>query len=244
MRISQKMLKERMRHYLAVLEAEEDSPWIHPGSASDVLFPASLRHKHHREYKHASCRCYSCYRSEDPVCDTALKEDCDSVGCSGPTIPRKRLAVKGPDPAIHIGNIACADVVMKSGTHRDELAKEEGIIGFEMESAGVAGVFPCVVVKGVCDYADSHKNERWQDYAAGTAACCVKAFLELWSSSSSSSSSQPQPRGPLHQASSPEYESNWELLPERPIKLLTAGSREGSGYGHLDHEVSKYRERI
>jgi nucleoside phosphorylase len=49
-----------------------------------------------------------------------------------------------------------------------------------MEGAGVWDAFPCVVIKGVCDYADSHKNKKWQGYAAATAAACMKAFLKEW----------------------------------------------------------------
>jgi nucleoside phosphorylase len=49
-----------------------------------------------------------------------------------------------------------------------------------MEGAGICGNLPCVVIKGVCDYVDSHKNKLWQKYAALTAAACVKAFLEYW----------------------------------------------------------------
>ncbi len=67
---------------------------------------------------------------------------------------------------------------MKDGEDRDKIAKKFNIIAFEMESAGVWESFPCVVIKGVCDYADSHKNKKWQNYAAATAACCMKAFLE------------------------------------------------------------------
>lgn len=69
---------------------------------------------------------------------------------------------------------------MKSGQDRDEIAAREGVIAFEMEGAGVWDNFPCVVIKGVCDYADSHKNKDWQKYAAATAAACMKAFLEQW----------------------------------------------------------------
>ena len=69
---------------------------------------------------------------------------------------------------------------MKSGQHRDTLTEKEGVIGFEMEGAGVWDNLPCVIIKGVCDYADSHKNKMWQDYAAATAASCTKAFLEYW----------------------------------------------------------------
>ena len=76
--------------------------------------------------------------------------------------------------------MASADIVMKSGEHRDRLAETEKVIGFEMEGAGMLGNLPCVIVKGVCDYADSHKNKVWQDYAAATAAACAKAFIEAW----------------------------------------------------------------
>ncbi|KAF5014190.1 hypothetical protein F66182_14908, partial [Fusarium sp. NRRL 66182] len=67
---------------------------------------------------------------------------------------------------------------MKSGEHRDELAKTAQIIGFEMEGAGVADSLSCLIIKGICDYADSHKNKMWQQYAAASAASCCKAFLE------------------------------------------------------------------
>jgi nucleoside phosphorylase len=69
---------------------------------------------------------------------------------------------------------------MKSDEDRDQIAATEKVIGFEMEGAGVWDSFPCVVIKGVCDYADSHKNKRWQGYAAATAAACMKAFLKDW----------------------------------------------------------------
>lgn len=49
-----------------------------------------------------------------------------------------------------------------------------------MEGAGVWRAIPCFVIKGVCDYADSHNNKQWQDYAAATAAACMKAFCQRW----------------------------------------------------------------
>jgi nucleoside phosphorylase len=68
---------------------------------------------------------------------------------------------------------------MKSGEHRDQVAKREKIIAFEVEGAEVFDVIPSVVViKGVCDYADSHKNKKWHAYAAATAAAYMKAFLQ------------------------------------------------------------------
>jgi hypothetical protein len=72
------------------------------------------------------------------------------------------------------------DTVMKSGQHRDEIARREKVIGFEIEGAGVWDNVPCIIIKGVCDYADSHKNKLWQAYAAATRASVAKAFLEYW----------------------------------------------------------------
>jgi nucleoside phosphorylase len=69
---------------------------------------------------------------------------------------------------------------MKSGEHRDHLVQSEGVIGFEMEGAGVWNITSCIIIKGVCDYADSHKNKAWQGYAAATGAATAKAFLEYW----------------------------------------------------------------
>src|SRR5947209_19902633 len=37
--------------------------------------------------------------------------------------------------------------------------------------------FPCVVVRGISDYADSHKNKQWQPWAAAAAAAYVKELL-------------------------------------------------------------------
>jgi nucleoside phosphorylase len=49
-----------------------------------------------------------------------------------------------------------------------------------MEGAGVWDVFPTIIIKGVCDYADSHKNKKWQKYSSVTAAACAKALLHEW----------------------------------------------------------------
>ncbi len=46
-----------------------------------------------------------------------------------------------------------------------------------MEAAGLMDNFPCLVVRGICDYADTHKNKQWQPYAAATAAAYAKELL-------------------------------------------------------------------
>ena len=69
---------------------------------------------------------------------------------------------------------------MKSAKHRDAAAAADDLIAFEMEGAGVWDKFNTLVIKAACDYADSHKNKKWQNYAAATAAACMKGVLEVW----------------------------------------------------------------
>ena len=81
---------------------------------------------------------------------------------------------------MHVGAVASGDAVMKSAGHRDRIALQENVIAFEMEGAGIWESVPCLVVKAVCDYADSHKHKGWQDFAAATAAAAAKAILERY----------------------------------------------------------------
>jgi nucleoside phosphorylase len=90
---------------------------------------------------------------------------------------------------VHFGIMGSGNTVMKSSQHRDQIAKADGIIAFEMEGAGVWDYLPSIVIKGVCDYADSHKRKGWQRYAVATAAACMKAFLVEWTPAERSTSS-------------------------------------------------------
>src|SRR5467141_2274054 len=83
------------------------------------------------------------------------------------------------DPVIHYGLIASGNQVIKHGGTRDKLGQELGILCFEMEAAGLMDIFPCLVIRGICDYADSHKNKQWQRYAAATAAAYAKGLLSV-----------------------------------------------------------------
>ncbi len=79
---------------------------------------------------------------------------------------------------IHYGLIASSDKLMKDATIRDKLAREEGVLCFEMEAAGLMNHFPCLIIRGICDYAGSHKNKEWQGFAAMTAAAYAKELLQ------------------------------------------------------------------
>ncbi|KAF9892981.1 hypothetical protein FE257_000573 [Aspergillus nanangensis] len=80
------------------------------------------------------------------------------------------------DPVVHYGLVLSGNQVIKDSCIRDELAAEEGLC-VEMEAAGLLNTFPCLVIRGICDYADSHKNKGWQGYAAAVAAAYAKELL-------------------------------------------------------------------
>ena len=169
-------LENQTQQYLHILQ--QRAKWCHPG-ASDILFRASYLHKH---YSHASPVGCSCLGSDsfDQICEEALGKDCDDLNCDKGQQIRCREIPEASPSSIYIGPVASADTVMKSGQHRDEIVRKEKVIGFEMEGAGVWDHVPCIIIKGVCDYADSHKNKLWQAYAAATGASATKAFLEYW----------------------------------------------------------------
>ncbi|KAL2809848.1 nucleoside phosphorylase domain-containing protein [Aspergillus granulosus] len=121
-----------------------------PGPEKDQLFDAT--------YEHSSFDDSTCAR-------------CD----------RGRLVARTPrpsdDPQVHYGLIASGNLVIKDGCTRDRLARSLGNICFEMEAAGVVNIIPTLVIRGICDYSDSHKNNTWQAYAALAAVAYAKELL-------------------------------------------------------------------
>jgi nucleoside phosphorylase len=86
---------------------------------------------------------------------------------------------------VHYGTIASGNQVMRDAAQRDKISADlGGVLCFEMEAAGLMNNFPCLVIRGICDYADSHKNKQWQGYAAGTAAAYAKELMSVIPSSS------------------------------------------------------------
>ncbi|KAF9766270.1 hypothetical protein IL306_001345 [Fusarium sp. DS 682] len=82
------------------------------------------------------------------------------------------------DPEIHYGIIASGNSPIEDAATRDKLLDKHQFLCVEMEAAGLMDRFPCLVIRGICDYADSHKNDRWQRYAAATAAAFAVELLE------------------------------------------------------------------
>lgn len=87
---------------------------------------------------------------------------------------------KAGDMRVHYGLIASGSQVIKDANFRDNLNESLGgnVLCVEMEAAGLMNDFPCIVIRGICDYADSCKNEDWQCHAAAVAAAFAKELLE------------------------------------------------------------------
>ncbi|KAJ5769523.1 hypothetical protein N7520_004082 [Penicillium odoratum] len=109
------------------------------------------------------------YHHEDPLANC---DYCD---------PKKlvmRSTRTSKDPSIYYGGIASGSQVVKSSISRDKIARNLNVICFEMEAAGLMDILPCLSIRGICDYADSHKSKEWQKYAAATAAAYARELLE------------------------------------------------------------------
>lgn len=131
-----------------------DKRFAYPGSEQDRLFDATYCHIG----DHGS-NCIAC----DPrelVQRTHRAEDV-----------KKKLV-------FHTGRVATGNSVIQDGKLRDQIGiRCDGAICVEMEAAGVDVNRRCLVIRGISDYADSHKNDTWKCYAAGTAAAFTRELL-------------------------------------------------------------------
>ncbi|KAJ3545042.1 hypothetical protein NM208_g2710 [Fusarium decemcellulare] len=124
-----------------------------------------------------------CHQGEDKDVLFEPCSECQSLGesCSRKSqhVPLLRRQRSTLEPEVHYGKIASGNQVIKDAVFRDEQASKLNVICFEMEAAGVANVLPCLVIRGICDYCDVHKNDVWHGYAAATAAAYAKLLLNV-----------------------------------------------------------------
>lgn len=104
-------------------------------------------------------------------------QHCEGSSCNDCTGQIDRPLRDSDEPHIHYGPIASGNQVIRSAKERDRLAAKYGSLCFEMEAGGVMNIMQCLVIRGICDYSDSHKNKIWQEYAAATAASYAKLLL-------------------------------------------------------------------
>ena len=87
---------------------------------------------------------------------------------------------KPEDITVHYGLIASGNQVVKNEKFRDNLNESlrGNLLCVEMEAAGLVNDFPCIVIRGICNYADSRKSKDWQEFAAAVAAAYAKELIE------------------------------------------------------------------
>ncbi|KAL7930283.1 nucleoside phosphorylase domain-containing protein [Trichoderma chlorosporum] len=135
-------------------------------SLKDVLFKAD--HVHHACIEPPNDEGYE-YDSEDENRDSC--EGCDK----SKIVKRSKRSMR-----VHYGLIASGNNVIDDGLYRGTLNSSlgGGVLCFEMEAAGLMKNFPCLVIRGICDYCDSHKNNAWRKYASAVAAAYTKELLQ------------------------------------------------------------------
>ncbi|KAL7795823.1 purine and uridine phosphorylase [Trichoderma ceciliae] len=101
--------------------------------------------------------------------------------CSDEGLVRRKERKSTRELVAHYGTIASDNVVLADAKARDRHSsdKDLNIICFEMEAAGLMNNLQCLVIRGICDYADSHKNDDWHKYAARVAAAYAKELLTV-----------------------------------------------------------------
>ena len=130
----------------------------HPGIESDILFEADCDH----------------VKIEPDLLERGV------LYCSRCDHSRviSRPQREKTDPKFHFGTILSGQKVMQDPRERDKLSKlHHDAICIEMEAAGVIEDTHCLVIRGIADYADSHKYWSWQNYAAATAAAFARELL-------------------------------------------------------------------
>ncbi|PIG85768.1 hypothetical protein AARAC_008320 [Aspergillus arachidicola] len=150
-----------------------------PGLSEDKLFRQAYRHKHQREQDYGT----SIYFQNRQICHDTIGLPCVDQGCDlNLLVPRNPPKAETSDnkPVLHFANFASEGIVMDYAEDRDEIAQLEYVIAFETIAVGAWDNLPCMIVKGVRDYADGYVSEEWEQYAAATAAACAKAILEEW----------------------------------------------------------------
>ncbi|TQW06747.1 phosphorylase superfamily protein [Cordyceps javanica] len=159
----------------AAIRERRRTKYSYPGKIKDRLYLPTYRHQHQTS-------CDSCCSGSDTICELATRTSCEQLGYNDAYLVKREQPDGGDksEPTLFIGCLGSGNTVMKSAEDRDRISADHGIIAFEMEGTGVWDEIPCIVVKGICDFSDSHKNKSWQDYTAATAAAAGRALLERY----------------------------------------------------------------
>ncbi|KAH7129648.1 hypothetical protein B0J13DRAFT_588497 [Dactylonectria estremocensis] len=144
-------------------------------SISKVLKKKPRLQKKYRRPKRSTDRLYQPGVLHPPNDESSYAIACDNDPST--LIVRPKRTEGEDNPSIHYGLIASSNRLMKDALIQDALIRKKDVLCFEMEAAGLMNHFPCLVIRGVCDYLDLHKNKGWQGYAAIISASYAKDLL-------------------------------------------------------------------
>ncbi|KAJ6018490.1 hypothetical protein N7522_001954 [Penicillium canescens] len=146
--------ESKMPQYVSEIVQKDPVAFGHPGPEQDVLFEPN--------YNHATI-------------------ESKTSGCShcDPDRIRPRQPREVQDPIVHYGLIASSHHLTRRGATRDKFAHKHGILCFETEATGLRDAAQYLVIRGICDYTDSHRSELWHAYAAAAAAAYAKKVLSF-----------------------------------------------------------------
>lgn len=148
-------IRDMIEGALASMRKQARRKYSKPSDETDVLYEADFVHPQGR---HQGCS-EICAVTNENVVQRETRDEEDDI------------------PAVHYGPLGSGNSVMKDAITRDHLHRVHGILCFEMEAAGLMNHWPCLVIRGICDYSDSHKNQQWQGYAALSAAAYARSLL-------------------------------------------------------------------
>ena len=146
--------ESQMPQYVSEIVQKDPVTFAHPGPEQDVLFEPNYDH-------------------------TTIESEENGCNHCNPDRIRPRLPREIQDPIVHYGLIASGHHLMRHGATRDKLAHKQGVLCLETEVAGLKDAAQYLVIRGICDYADSHSSELWHAYAAVAAAAYAKEVLSF-----------------------------------------------------------------
>ncbi len=183
-------LTQEIAHILNKLRPVERAKYSRP-TAPDVLYRSDVLHSS------GTVSCQSCSIHEGLIMhrDPRVPEDGEDTVI----------------PLVHMGIVGTANTLLKNAKLRDRLRNERHVLCVEMEAGGVASNAHDVrylVVRGICDYADTHKNDKWQEYACTTAAAFARSLILLAPPLPPPHSDRLHPRTPTESIVAPPHDED------------------------------------
>ncbi|KAM0189337.1 hypothetical protein ACHAPI_010103 [Fusarium lateritium] len=146
--------ESKMRQYMSDIVQKGATTFAYPGPEQDLLFESSYDH----------------------VTIQPGEEGCNH--CDHGKI-QFRQPREGQDPIVHHGVIASSPRLMGHGATRDKFANDHGILCFDTEAPELRDAAHYLIIRGICDYADSHRSEIWHAYAAAASAAYAKEVISF-----------------------------------------------------------------